>query len=178
MTIPILNNLLVLFYCVSQCWSSLQISHKSKCNEREVSKVKKKKRMPAKQWQKRHTGRSWTTMTHCYHERAWVLTWTLPLLEHKRTIKKEGLWFFFSPFSLTWQSQWCLLIASLYYWFKFWQWWALELWKKVSQENLEILETQKSYTGWKHPHKMLQEESNINLTALLNQIFSTSDFSS
>lgn len=85
---------------------------------------------------------------------------------------------FFSPFSLTWQSQWCLLIASLYYWFKFWQWWALELWKKVSQENLEILETQKSYTGWKHPHKMLQEESNINLTALLNQIFSTSDFSS
>lgn len=133
----------MLFYCVSQCWSSLQISHKSKCNEREVSKVKKKKRMPAKQWQKRHTGRSWTTMTHCYHERAWVLTWTLPLLEHKRTIKKEGLWFFFSPFSLTWQSQWCLLIASLYYWFKFWQWWALELWKKVSQENLEILETKK-----------------------------------
>lgn len=178
MTIPILNNLLVLFYCVSQCWSSLQISHKSKCNEREVSKVKKKKHMPAKQWQKRHTGRSWTTIwltvtmrgLGCWPELC--LYWSIKGQSRKKDYD------FFSPFSLTWQSQWCLLIASLYYWFKFWQWWALELWKKVSQENLEILETQKSYTGWKHPHKMLQEESNINLTALLKQIFSTSDFSS
>lgn len=92
-------------------------------------------------------------MTHCYHERAWVLTWTLPLSEHKRTTKKEGLWFFFSPFSLTWQSQWCLLIASLYYWFKFWQWWALELWKKSPRRIWKYLKRKEATQAENTPTK-------------------------
>lgn len=39
MTIPILNNLLILFYCASHCLSSLQMLHKTKCEERGVCNI-------------------------------------------------------------------------------------------------------------------------------------------